>query len=303
MNELTNLQTFDIGTMMSADAMASMLGAFEQAEQSLGGTDVAVMGFKGRSFYIKTGGSSVELPTRNIDVYLLGINADDHVTFHKTKYDGENTEAERDAFTRFIRKADKKTKEWEAGDHMEAGQYYASRTRKRRAVLMLASDTEQRLIIADLGELSIYAPRDTNLGLFSLQQLMKQFATMRKHNPRALPFLFKLQMLFTPDSVPVVQFSFIDQLNRGTQVRLADEQAINRITKAWQDGEVERLLNLWIEPADAVAGNNAQTTPVAQPAPVPPLVPSDVVTQAPVAPVAPVAQPAPAAVTPVMDSL
>ena len=128
-------------------------------------------------------------------------------------------------------------------------------------MLLLDQDQDERLIVADLGELSVYAPRDLNMGLYSLSQLSAQFDAMRSNNPQAFPFRFKLQMSFTSDSVPVVQFSFIDQMNRnaGEQYRLAPERIVKRALQAWSNNEVQPLLE--------VTSANAQPAQPVQPAP------------------------------------
>ena len=279
-NALATLQNFNLSTMMSGDAMTQMMGSFDQAQDSLGGTSATTMSFKGRSFYVKSGGDSVELPSRQIDVYLVAARATDHLSFYENEYgDGQEVDPNT-TFTRDFRTGDPKTSAWAANKPADEARF-KSRTRKRRVVLLLDGDQEQRLVIADLGELSVYAPRDTNLGLFNLSQLLKQFASMRKHNPQLMPFMLKLQMSFTPDSVPVVQFSFQDQLNRdpSNPFRVAPDHIIKRAIDAWNSGEVQELLDLWISKDGAPAAQQvsapaaqpasvAQPTPAVQPAPV-----------------------------------
>lgn len=288
-NALTSLQNFDLSTMMSSNAMAQMMGSFDQAQDSLAGTSATTMSFKGRSFYVRAGGDSVELPSRHVDVYVVAIRDTDHLSFYESEYgDGQEVDPNT-TFTRDFRTGDPKTSEWASKKPAEEARF-KSRTRKRRVVLLLDGDQEQKLVVADLGELSVYAPRDTNLGLFSLTQLLKQFASMRKHNSQIMPFMFKLQMSFTPDSVPVVQFSFQDQLNRdpANPFRQAPEHIVKRAIEAWNNGEVQELLDLWINKADAPATQQV-SAPVAQ--------------QAPVAQPAPAVQPAPVATPAAMASL
>lgn len=265
-NALATLQNFNLSTMMAGDALSQMMGSFDSAQNSLGGTSATTMSFKGRSFYVKSGGSSVELPTRNVDVYIVAMRDTDHLSFYETEYgDGQEVDPDK-TFTRDFRQGDLKTSDWLANKPANEA-HFKSRTRKRRVVLLLDNDQEQKLVIADLGELSVYAPRDTNLGLFNLSQLTKQFASMRKHNPQIMPFMFKLQMSFTSDSVPVVQFSFQDQLHRdpANPFRVAPDHIINRAVEAWNKGEVQELLDLWID-TGATPAQPAQTA-TAQPAP------------------------------------
>ena len=281
-NALATLQNFNLSTMMGGDALAQMMGSFDSAQDSLGGTSAATMSFKGRSFYVKSGGAAVELPSRQIDVYIVGMRDKDHVSFFETEY-GDGQELDQvQIFTRDMKPTDPKSKEWEV--NKPAGEeHFKSRTRKRRVVLLLDGDQEQRLVVADLGELSVYGPRDTNMGLFNLVQLSKQFASMRKHNPQIMPFMFRLQMSFTSDSVPVVQFSFQDQLHKdpANPVRVAPDHVIQRAVEAWNKGEVQELLDLWIAKGDALPAQDEPqkiAAPVETPAsaPVPPLTPADV---------------------------
>lgn len=280
-NALATLQNFNLSTMMGGDALAQMMGSFDSAQDSLGGTSAATMSFKGRSFYVKSGGAAVELPSRQIDVYIVGMRDKDHVSFFGTEYgDGQEIDPSQ-VLTRDMKPTDPKSKEWEA--NKPAGEeHYKSRTRKRRVVLLLDGDQEQKLVVADLGELSVYGPRDTNMGLFNLVQLSKQFASMRKHNPQIMPFMFRLQMSFTSDSVPVVQFSFQDQLRKdpANPFRVAPDHVVQRAVEAWNKGEVQELLDLWISKDGAAPAQVEQkvTPPVKTPAsaPVPPLTPADV---------------------------
>ena len=238
-NALATLQNFNLSTMMGGDALAQMMGSFDSAQDSLGGTSAATMSFKGRSFYVKSGGAAVELPSRQIDVYIVGMRDKDHVSFFGTEYgDGQEIDPSQ-VLTRDMKPTDPKSKEWET--NKPAGEeHFKSRTRKRRVVLLIDGDQEQKLVVADLGELSVYGPRDTNMGLFNLVQLSKQFASMRKHNPQIMPFMFRLQMSFTSDSVPVVQFSFQDQLRKdpANPFRVAPDHVVQRAVEAWNKGEV-----------------------------------------------------------------
>lgn len=281
-NALATLQNFNLSTMMGGDALAQMMGSFDSAQDSLGGTSAATMSFKGRSFYVKSGGASVELPSRQIDAYIVGMRDKDHVSFFETEYgDGQELEQSQ-IFTRDMKPTDPKSKEWE--QNKPAGEeHFKSRTRKRRVVLLLDGDQEQKLVVADLGELSVYGPRDTNMGLFNLVQLSKQFASMRKHNPQIMPFMFRLQMSFTSDSVPVVQFSFQDQLHKdpANPFRVAPDHVIQRAVEAWNKGEAQELLDLWISkdgalPAQAEPQKIAASVETPASAPVPPLTPADV---------------------------
>ena len=61
-------------------------------------------------------------------------------------------------------------------------------------------------------------------------------------------------MSFTRDSVPVAQFSFMDQITRTEPVRQAPPDVVAYIAEQFANGEVDRLLNMWFD-------NEATQTP------------------------------------------
>ena len=263
----TALQTiagFNLASMVSSDAFSNMTAAFESAEGSFSGGGAPTLTFKGRDFHIRSGDVSTTLNERVVDFYLVGIRDTDHVTFFNTTYDDKrDSSSQTKSLTRPMTAADPKSKDWKPEGE------WVSRTRQRRCVIMLANDSEYRLILADFGELSIYGARKNDMGLYNLGQVIRQMATFRKHNPAFLPFMFKLQMSFTTDSVPVVQFSFADQVNRGgEQLRAADPRAVSKIAEYWQSGEVTRLLNMWFDTPEAEQSAPAPVTAAPAPAPV-----------------------------------
>ena len=266
-NALATISGFDLTKLLPAAALANIAANFDQADESFAGGDLTTLSLKGREFGLKHGGSLTLLPERAVDIYLVGIRPVDHFVFYDSTYDENTGQSEEggESLTRDVLPSD--PKDFVPFDG------WLSRARKRRCILMLANDTEQRLVVADFGAKTLYQKADTNAGLFNLSQLMKQMAVFRQHNNAILPFMFKLQMSFTRDSVPVVQFSFMDQATRSEPVRSADPAALDAIAKHWESGEVERLLNVWFDdattaatPAPAVAAPAS----VAKPAPVAP---------------------------------
>ena len=144
---------------------------------------------------------------------------------------------------------------------------------------MLANDPEHRLYIMDLGYNSIKKVGNPSLGLLNLSQLITQFDFYNKQNPQLLPFMFTVQMSFTREVQPELQFSLYDQKAQGNyQARFATPAAIDATVQALSNGEVDNLLK--VEYDSASQGQQAQPQAVS-PAPV----------QTPVAtPVAPVVQ-------------
>lgn len=272
-NALLNTQNFNLTSLIPQSALAAMVGIADAADKSFGSGDVYTLGFRGREFSLRGNGTDVALPNKQVDFYLVAMRPNDHFVFYDTTYDESESSVQGNMLTRDVLASDPK-------EFIPTGQW-KSRSRKRRCVIMLANDTDKRLVIADFGAKSVYQPTEINAGLFNLSKLQQQIASIRNSNPNIFSFMFTLQMSFTRDNVPVVQFSFMDQLTRAEPVRQAPPNVVSYIAEQFANGEVERLLNLWFD---------GEHTPVPQ------------VQQAPVAPVAPVApQVAPVApqVTPV----
>ena len=260
-NALLNTQNFNLTSLIPQSALAAMVGIADAADKSFGSGDVYTLGFRGREFSLRGNGTDVALPNKQVDFYLVAMRPNDHFVFYDTTYDESESSVQGNMLTRDVLASDPK-------EFIPTGQW-KSRSRKRRCVIMLANDTDKRLVIADFGAKSVYQPTEINAGLFNLSKLQQQIASIRNANPNIFSFMFTLQMSFTRDSVPVVQFSFMDQLTRAEPVRQAPPNVVSYIAEQFANGEVERLLNLWFD---------GEHTPVPQ------------VQQAPVAPqVAPVA--------------
>ena len=269
-NALLNTQNFNLSSLIPQSALAAMAGIADAADKSLGSGDVYTLGFRGREFSLRGNGTDITLPNKQVDFYLVAMRPNDHFVFYDTSFDDSEAGVQGNMLTRDVLASDPK-------EFIPTGQW-KSRSRKRRCVIMLANDTDKRLVIADFGAKSVYQPTEINAGLFNLSKLQQQIASIRKANPNIFSFMFTLQMSFTRDSVPVVQFSFMDQLTRAEPVRQAPPEVVAYIAEQFQTGEVERLLNLWFD-------EEPTPVPQVQQAPVAPQVAPQV---APVAPVAPV---------------
>ena len=268
-NALLNTQNFNLTSLIPQSALAAMAGIADAADKSFGSGDVYTLGFRGREFSLRGNGTEVALPNKQVDFYLVAMRPNDHFVFYDTSFEESESGVQGNMLTRDVLASDPK-------EFIPTGQW-KSRSRKRRCVIMLANDTDKRLVIADFGAKSVYQPTEINAGLFNLSKLQQQIASIRKSNPNIFSFMFTLQMSFTRDSVPVVQFSFMDQLTRAEPVRQAPPNVVSYIAEQFANGEVERLLNLWFD---------GDPTPVPQ------------VQRAPVAPVAPQAAPQAAPVAP-----
>ena len=275
-NALLNTQNFNLASLIPQSALAAMTGIADAADKSFGSGDVYTLGFRGREFSLRGNGTEVALPNKQVDFYLVAMRPNDHFVFYDTSFDESESGVQGNMLTRDVLASDPK-------EFIPTGQW-KSRSRKRRCVIMLANDTDKRLVIADFGAKSVYQPTEINAGLFNLSKLQRQIASIRNANPNIFSFRFTLQMSFTRDSVPVVQFSFMDQLTRAEPVRQTPPNVVSYIAEQFANGEVERLLNLWFDD-EPTPVPQVQQAPVAPVAPVAPQVAPQV---APVAPVAPV---------------
>lgn len=258
-NALLNTQNFNLTSLIPQSALAAMTGIADAADKSFGSGDVYTLGFRGREFSLRGNGTEVALPNKQVDFYLVAMRPSDHFVFYDTTYDEAETGVQGNMLTRDVLASDPK-------EFIPTGQW-KSRSRKRRCVIMLANDTDKRLVIADFGAKSVYQPAEINAGLFNLSKLQQQIASIRNSNPNIFSFMFTLQMSFTRDSVPVVQFSFMDQLTRAEPVRQAPPNVVSYIAEQFANGEVERLLNLRFddEPTPVPQVQQAPVAPQAAP--------------------------------------
>lgn len=255
-NALVNTQNFNLANLIPQSALASMAGIADAADQSFGGGDVYTLGFRGREFSLRGNGTDIPLPNKVVDFYLVAMRPNDHFVFYDTSFDDAENGVQGNMLTRDVLASDPK--------EFVPNSQWKSRSRKRRCIIMLATDQDKRLVIADFGAKSIYQPTELSAGLFNLSKLQQQIATIRKSNPSIFGFMFTLQMSFTRDSVPVVQFSFMDQLTRSEPVRQAPPDVVAYIAEQYQSGEVERLLNMWFD-QEQPATTPQLAQPVAQP--------------------------------------
>ena len=225
--------------------MAKVQAQFNSATEALSSTGSAArLSFAGRSFHLNLGQNKTELDERVLDVYLVAIDPKFHYVFYDKPYTGNENE-EIKTLTRYPNAEDpivfEKTKEW------------ASRAYKQRAIVMLANDPDHKLYIADFGYNSVKKSGNPQLGLFNLAQLVSYLTSINQQNPQILPFMITVQMSFTSASVPEIQFSLIDQRQKGgnQQVRFADNASIEAMINAISSGETDSLLKMDYQTPDA----------------------------------------------------
>lgn len=225
------------------------------------------LSFGGKQFNITINGTEVPLDDRVLDVHILAIDPNFHYVFNQYKYDDVKDSADKgNMWVRYPLPTDEviftPTAEW------------ATRQYKQRAVVMLANDPEHRLFVVDFGYNSIKKVGNPSLGLLNLSQLMTQFQAMVSQNPQVAPFMFTVQMSFTREVQPEIQFSLIDQRNPGNyEARFANAGAFNAMLEALSNGEADKMIKV----DEYRSGNHEQATaPVQAQAPVAPV-------QAPVA--------------------
>lgn len=268
---------FDVNQLLPASILDKIGSNLDDMAGSFGG-GLNFITYGGREFHLKMGGAETSHPSRTLDFVLVAGAKNDHRVFYRGTYEAgkdvlptcwSSDDVTPDANVPPQQRGSDKceTCPFNAKDSHQSGKGRAC-TRKRRAVVMLPDDTEQRLFLTDVSALSIYGERNTQAGYLNWQQVTKQLATYRSQDKRLVPFVFVLQMSFTQDTVPVTQFSFVDQVTR-SNIRMAPQQIIEAAGKAWESGEVERLLSLEIGKADAPAQEQAapaQPTQQAAPA-------------------------------------
>ena len=229
------------------------------------------LSFGGKQFNITFGGNTVPLDDRVLDVHIVAIDPQFHYAFYEKSYDeSKNSEDKGRILVRYPLPTDDFT--------FTPTAEFTQRAYKQRCIVMLANDPEHKLYIMDSGYNSIKKVGNPALGLLNLSQLITQFDFYNKQNPQLLPFMFTVQMSFTREVQPEIQFSLYDQKAQGNyQARFATPAAIDAMVQALSNGEVDNLMK--VEYDSASQGQQAQPQAVS-PAPVQ-------------TPVAPVVQPAP----------
>ena len=151
---------------------------------------------------------------------------------------------------------------------------------------MLADDPEHKLFIVDFGYNSIKKVGNPALGLLNLSQLITQFQFYQSSNPQLFPFMFTVQLSFTREVQPEIQFSLYDQRQQGNyQARFANAGAMDAMVQALSNGSVDNLMKVEYDSANV---QSTTGTPVQGQQPALAVSPAPVQT-----PVAPVVQPAP----------
>lgn len=264
-NQLIIAPTAMPALQLPADVLAKVQAQLSQAAANQT-SSLPRLSFGGKQFNLTFGGNTVPLDDRVLDVHIVAIDPQFHYAFYEKSYDeSKNSEDKGRILVRYPLPTDDFT--------FTPTAEFTQRAYKQRCVVMLANDPEHKLYIMDLGYNSIKKVGNPSLGLLNLSQLITQFDFYNKQNPQLLPFMFTVQMSFTREVQPEIQFSLYDQKAQGNyQARFATPSAIEAMVQALTNGEVDNLMK--VEYDSASQGQQAQPQAVS-PAPV----------QTPVAPV------------------
>ena len=260
---------------LPADLANQMIGNIAEVSDSFG-EGFNRISFGGRDFHLHVGGAETIYHKKQMDVSLVGSAPNDHRIFYKESYDPKAEGVKPTCWSSdgispdadVEQKQAAKCAECPMNEKGSGGMGGRACSRKRRVVFILEEDSEKKLFSTDLSGSSIYADRENKLGLFNWKDTVKQINTMVRAHQGLIPANFLLQMSFTNDTVPIVQFSFKDQVNGGDNIRPASQATVNAAVEAWNSGEVQRLLELQVsskddaEPVQQVA---QQTAPQVQP--------------------------------------
>lgn len=242
---------------LSADLANQMIGNIAEVSDSFG-EGFNRISFGGRDFHLHVGGAETIYHKKQMEVSLVGSAANDHRIFYKESYDPKAEGVKPTCWSSdgvspdadVEQKQAAKCAECPMNEKGSGGMGGRACSRKRRVVLILEEDSEKKLFSTDLSGSSIYADRENKLGLFNWKDTVKQINTMVRAHQGLIPANFLLQMSFTNDTVPIVQFSFKDQVNGGDSIRPASQATVNAAVEAWSSGEVQRLLELQVSSND-----------------------------------------------------
>ena len=244
-----NLPTLNLPNDVLAKVQAQFAAAAANATTSL-----PRLSFSGKMFNLTMGGSTVELNDRVLDVHIVAVNPQFHYQFFEKSYDESRAS---DDSGRTMSRYPLPEDEFEFTPTAE----WAQRAYKQRCVVMLANDPDHKLYVVDFGYKSVKKSGNPSLHLLNLSQLVTQFDFITRQNPQVLPFMFTVQLSFTRETVPEIQFSLIDQMAQGNnQPRFATPAAIEAMVTALSNGEVDNLLKIEYDSA-----SNEAATPVQQP--------------------------------------
>lgn len=250
---------------LPANIAAQMLGNLNNSDDSFG-DGFSRLSFGGRTFHLKSGSSDIEWETRTIDVALVASALNDSRVFYKEAYDAKATDSTPTCWATdgvapdasVVEKQSDKCDTCPMNEKGSGANDSRACSRRRRVVLIVEEDSEKKLFTADLTGSSIYAHRENKLGLFNWKDTIKQINTMVRAHPGIIPTNFLLQMSFTNDTVPIVQFSFKDQRpgSSAQAVRASSMETVNAAIAAWESGEAKRLIE------SPVARGDGSTAPV-----------------------------------------
>lgn len=237
---------------LPSDVLAKVQAQLSQAAANQT-TSLPRLSFGGKEFNLTFGGNTVSLDDRVLDVHIVAIDPQFHYAFYEKSYDdSKNSEDKGRILVRYPLPTD----DFAFTPTAE----FAQRAYKQRCVVMLANDPEHKLYIMDLGYNSIKKVGNPSMGLLNLSQLITQFDFFNKQNPQVLPFMFTVQMSFTREVQPEIQFSLYDQKAQGNfQARFATPAAIEAMIQALTNGEVDNLMKVEYDSA-AVQGGHTDTT-------------------------------------------
>lgn len=241
---------------LPTDVLAKVQAQLKQAADNQS-SSLPRLSFGGKQFNLTFGGNTVPLDDRVLDVHIVAIDPKFHYAFYEKSYDeSKNSEDKGRILVRYPLPTDDFT--------FVPNAEFTQRAYKQRCVVMLANDPEHRLYIMDLGYNSIKKVGNPALGLLNLSQLITQFDFYNKQNPQLLPFMFTVQMSFTREVQPEIQFSLYDQKAQGNhQARFATPAAIEAMVQALTNGEVDNLMKVEYDSANTQS-QQSQGTPATQ---------------------------------------
>ena len=244
---------------LPSDVLAKVQAQLSQAAANQT-TSLPRLSFGGKQFTITIGGTAVPLDDRVLDIHIVAIDPHFHYAFYEKSYEeSKNSDDKGRMLVRYPLPTDE--------INFTPTAEFAQRAYKQRCIVMLANDPEHKLYVMDLGYNSIKKVGNPAIGLLNLSQLITQFDFYNKQNPQLLPFMFTVQMSFTREVQPEVQFSLYDQRQQGNhQARFATPAAMTAIIQALTDGEVDNLMKVEYDSAGVVQPTaQVVAQPVAQP--------------------------------------
>lgn len=263
-------------TGLSQDLLTKVKSQFSQAAVNATST-IPRLSFGGKSFNITVGNVKTELTERTLDVHLVAVDPQFHYQFfEKTYEDSKGSDDKGRMMSRYPEPTDEVT--------FIPNQEWAQRAYKQRAVVMLANDLNHTLYVVDFGYNSIKKGGNPQLGLLNLSQLLTTLDNFSRSHEGILPFMFTIQLSFSREVQPEIQFSLFDQRIQGnTQVRFATPAKMEAIVNALSNGEVDNLMKVEFDSAEFNKSDTPSQPAVAKPVVSQPVVEKPVVARAPIA--------------------